>query len=143
MSTQSAPAEESHSHPKTHADHIEPHPDCMECQEALSAVPEPPYEIPVPSLEQVTGRDSSAAPPVEEAAAKIDFASKLRAVQVEQQQIVRLPDGSARVNIVIDSEMMPVLESWAEGAGESFEEYLPKMIGMGLQAIVNGGSVAG
>lgn len=84
-----------------------------------------------------TSSDSSIGDP------KTDFAAKLRVIQAEQQQIVRLPDGSARVNVVIEAEMMPVLEEWANGAEESFEEYLPKMISMGLQAIVNGGSVAG
>lgn len=106
-----------------------------------------------------TSRDANGVPPIvglgdgvvtgegrfvpEQAAGKPDFAAKLRAVQAEQQQIVRLPDGSARVNVVIEAEMMPVLEEWANGAGETFEEYLPKMISMGLEAIVLGGSVAG
>lgn len=106
-----------------------------------------------------TGRDANGVPPVvglgdgvvstmgefssKEFEAKPDFAAKLRAVQTEQQRIVELPDGSVRVNIVVDSEMAPVLREWAHGAGESFEEYLPKMVSMGLNALVNGGSVAG
>lgn len=98
-----------------------------------------------------SGRDESApsniglGEPVtsEEVTAKLDFTAKLKAVQLEQQKIVRLPDGSARVNIVIDPEMIEILEEWALGAGESFEEYLPKIVSMGLQAVVNGGSVAG
>lgn len=56
---------------------------------------------------------------------------------------IELPDGSIRIPIIVDADKIIVLREWANGAGESFEDYLTKMVDMGLEAIVNGGAVAG
>jgi len=56
---------------------------------------------------------------------------------------IELPDGSIKIPITVDADKISVLREWADGAGESFEDYLTKMVDMGLEAIVNGGAIAG
>jgi len=57
--------------------------------------------------------------------------------------IINLPDGGIRVPINIGPDETEILKAWAEGAGESFEDYLKTILDMALNAVINGQSVAG
>ena len=66
---------------------------------------------------------------------------RLRAIVQQQQPSLELPDGSIRTTITIPAEMVEILKSWAEGAGESFETYLQMQIETALTATVLGSQV--
>lgn len=57
--------------------------------------------------------------------------------------IVELPDGGVRVPVNISPEDTEIIRAWADGAGETFPDYLQTIMDMALQAVLNGGSVAG
>jgi hypothetical protein len=82
-------------------------------------------------------------PPSSTAEISAEDAEKLRAIVAEQNPSKEMPDGSLRTTITVPAEMVEVIQSWAEGAGESFEVYLQRTLDMGLNAVVNGGAVAG
>jgi hypothetical protein len=66
---------------------------------------------------------------------------RLRAIVQQQQPSLELPDGSIRTTVTIPPEMVEILKSWAEGAGESFETYLQMQIETALTATVLGSQV--
>ncbi len=69
--------------------------------------------------------------------------AKLREVVNQQNPAIELPDGSLRLSIVVDPDTVNIIKSWAEDAGEPFQTYLQRAVEIGLNATVNGGSVAG
>lgn len=60
-----------------------------------------------------------------------------------EQGVEELPDGSVRLPIIVPAEMAVILREWAESSQESWPVYLQRTVEMGLNAIVNGGTVAG
>lgn len=77
----------------------------------------------------------------EEITAKMSVEAELKTFLGET--VVPLPDGSVRATVVIDADKVEVLRAWSEGAGESFEDYLKTVLDMALEAVINGGSIAG
>jgi hypothetical protein len=93
------------------------------------------------------------------AAQQDDIAAKVAALLAEEDEadeeleqelgdvvgsgLVELPDGSVRIPVVIPQEMVEILRSWSEGAGQPFDEYLGTILDMALNAVVNGQAVAG
>jgi len=80
-------------------------------------------------------------PNVDQIAAKMSLESQVKAAV--GSHIQELPDGSIRVPVVVSQEQVEILKSWAEGAGETFEDYLQTILNMSLEATINGGAVAG
>lgn len=73
--------------------------------------------------------------------AELNIAAELKTFMGDG--IVDLPDGGILTAIKVDADKKEILMAWAEGAGESFPDYLQKILEMGLEAVVNGGAVAG
>lgn len=73
--------------------------------------------------------------------AELNIAAELKTFMGDG--IVDLPDGGILTTIKVDADKKEILMAWAEGAGESFPDYLQKILEMGLEAVVNGGAVAG
>lgn len=69
--------------------------------------------------------------------------AKLRDVVNSQNPAKELPDGSVLVPIRVDADTLNMLKGWAEGTNEPWEIVLQRTAEMGLNAVVNGGAVAG
>lgn len=87
--------------------------------EAEETVPEPPIEL----------SDADKA--------------KLREFVAEQAKAEELPDGSVMLPLRIDADQIEILRAWAEGAGENWIAYAQRTLEMALNAVLNGGAVAG
>lgn len=77
------------------------------------------------------------------AALSEDDQAKLREYFAEQTPLKELPDGSVQAMVIVPAEMVEVLLAWADGAQEPWPLYLQRTLEMGLNAVVNGGAVAG
>ena len=122
--------------------------------EAPEAVPESPF-IPqkvesmssqhelaqhIAELLAEEGAEMAIKPEVEEES-DVDIEAELNALATSGT--ILLPDGSMKISVIVPEEQINILRSWAESAGESFESYLQTTVELGLNAIINGGSVAG
>ena len=85
----------------------------------------------------------AAEPPPTPAALSEDDQAKLREYFAEQAPLKELPDGSVQATVIVPAEMVEVLKAWADGAQEPWPLYLQRTLEMGLNAVVNGGAVAG
>ncbi len=132
-----------------------------ELQEAWAAVkdhqpdqaPVPYMPVPASQLPQVESPDIAAmvqkmmdedepeTANADEVAAKISLESQIRAAV--GSSLVVMPDGGVKIPMVIPAEETEILKAWAEGAGESFEDYLRTILSMALSAIITGGAIAG
>jgi hypothetical protein len=86
------------------------------------------------------GAEMATKPEVEEES-DVDIEAELNAMATSGA--ILLPDGSMRISVIVPEEQVEIIRSWAEGAGESFESYLQTTVELGLNAVINGGSVAG
>jgi hypothetical protein len=93
--------------------------------ESQEAVPDPP------------------AAPVAATELSEDDQAKLREFFAEQTPLKELPDGSVQVAVIVPAEMVEVLKAWADQAQEPWPLYLQRTLEMGLNAVVNGGAIAG
>lgn len=69
--------------------------------------------------------------------------TKLREFVAEQAKAEELPDGSVMLPLRIDVDQIEILRAWAEGAGENWIAYAQRTLEMALNAVLNGGAVAG
>lgn len=80
---------------------------------------------------------------LEEEDAVLDARIDAELKKIVGSELVELPDGSVKVPVIVTQEMCVVIREWASGAGEDFAEYLQRIVEMGINAVVLGGSVAG
>jgi hypothetical protein len=72
-----------------------------------------------------------------------DDQAKLREFFAEQSEVKELPDGSVMLPLRVDVDQLEILKAWAEGAGEHWVTFAQRTLEMGLNAVINGGQVAG
>lgn len=85
-------------------------------QAAHSKITTEPNQLPNPSSESPGALRARLAAIPQETLRKI--------AQEHQGGAVTIPDGSIRIPVTIPAEMVAVIQEWAIGAGQPFEEYL-------------------
>jgi hypothetical protein len=67
-----------------------------------------------------------------------ELKEQLQKISAEMKQqttgYVKNPDGSVNLNVRVSADDVAVLEAWAEGAGESFPEYLKNQVEGAIQS---------
>jgi len=67
-----------------------------------------------------------------------DLKEQLQKISAEMKQqatgYVKNPDGSVNINVLVAADDVNVLEAWAEGAGQSFPEYLKQQVEGAIQS---------
>lgn len=86
---------------------------------------------------------AKAAAPAPEPTLSDEDVAKLRDVVNAQNPATELPDGSVLLTIRVDADKKLILQGWAEGVNEPWQTYTQRVVEMGIEAIVNGGQVAG